>query len=118
MEDAAADAAAYAHLRMEKDDRKRLPSVVLTLSSDPELKRKAQFRVQQEKSPSGDSEKVHREKKFSKNKPNRSVATAKDEIRQTEGIMALDPKDKKVIKYLQNACSQHDCNHIWWLDDS
>ena len=108
MQDAAADAAPYWNLKMEEGSE-RLPSVILTLFSDPELKRKAQVRVKNEKPPvlKGDSEKVHREKKFSKNKLNLSVAKAKDEMRQMEGIMALDPKDKKLIKYLQSAISDH-----------
>ena len=105
--EAAKEAAAYPHLKMELKSYARLPSVLLTLSFDPELKRKAQFRVKLEKPPSGVSEKVHREKEFSKNKPKSASTSAKDESRQTEVVMAMDPKDSKLIKYLQAAISGH-----------
>ena len=107
VKEAAEEAAAYPHLKMEMKSHARLPSVLLTLSFDPELKRRAQFRVKLEKPPSGVSEKVHREKKFSKNKPKSASTSAKDEARQTEVVMAMDPKDSKLIKYLQAAISDH-----------
>ena len=73
----------------------------------PGLQIPGQFRVKLEKPPSGVSEKVHREKKFSKNKPKSASTSAKDESRQTEVVMAMDPKDSKLIKYLQAAISDH-----------
>ena len=48
VKEAAEEAAAYPHLKMEMKSHARLPSVLLTLSFDPDLKRKAQTGVDHE----------------------------------------------------------------------